>query len=87
MAQHSVKDACDMIEHFREYARGIGDLQQRGPRQLRQDDRAVAAQDWPLGYDPATDQIALGRYKVGVTAACEQVKLLHLAIWQAVRRG
>jgi hypothetical protein len=81
------KAACDMVEHFREYARGTGDLQQGGPRHLRQDDPVAAARDWPLGYDPGTDQITLGRHKVCLTTACEQVKLLQLAIWQAVRRG
>ena len=63
------KAACDVIEHFREYARGIGDLQQRGPRSSRQDDPIAAARDWPLGYDPGTDRVVLGQYEVPVAAA------------------
>lgn len=79
-----VKPACDVIEHFREYARGVGDLQQRGPRSSRQDDPIAAARDWHLGYDPETDRVVLSQYEVPVAVACEQVKLLQLAVWRAV---
>lgn len=82
------KEACDMIEHFSEYARGTGNLQQPGVKSAkRQRDREAAARDWPLGYDPATDAIHLGRHLIPVALATEQAKLLHHAIWQAVRHG
>lgn len=80
------KVACDVIEHFREYATGTGDLQAPGhSRRNRPVNREAAARAWPLGYDPRTDLIQLGRFEIGLTAAQEQAKLLHLAIWTAVR--
>jgi len=86
-ATPGAKDACDVIEHFREYAKGKGDLQQGGRRAGRQNDPVAAARDWPLSYDPGTDRVLLGHNEIGVAAACEQAKLLQLAIWRAVRNG
>lgn len=82
------KNACDVIEHFREYAKGTGNLQQPGVnRPSRLSEPVAAARDWPLGYNPGTGSILLGQYEIGVAAACEQVKALQLAIWRAVRTG
>lgn len=86
LAVPNAKAACDVIEHFREYATGTGDLQsQIQPRRNRPVDREAAARDWPLSYDPRTDFIQLGQFAIGVNTAQEQAKLLHLAIWIAVR--
>lgn len=84
----NAKDACDVIEHFREYATGTGDLQAHGrARRNRPVNREAAARDWPLGYDPRTDLIRLGQFAIGVNVARDQAKLLHVAIWTAVRHG
>jgi hypothetical protein len=75
------KDACDVIEHFGEYAPGGGNLQGGGNVV-----RPGPARDyWPLDYDPRADRIRLGPFEVDVATVCEQAKLLQLSIWQAVR--
>ncbi len=81
------KDACDMIEHFAEYASGTGDRQPSGNlrRADRPPDRVAAAQDWPLRYDRPAGRILLGPIEVDVTVVCEQAKLLIHAIWISVR--
>jgi hypothetical protein len=75
------KDACDVIEHFKEYASGEGFLQ-GGRGEVRP---GSARTFWPLGYDPATDRIRIGPFEVRVGVAREQAKLLQRAIWLAVR--
>jgi hypothetical protein len=75
------KDACDVIEHFGEYASGGANLQ-GGGGVVRP---GPAREYWPLDYDPRTGRIRLGPFEVDVTAVCEQAKLLQRSIWQAVR--
>jgi hypothetical protein len=81
------KDACDMIEHFAEYAEGTGDRQPGGKRRRadRSADRVAAAQDWPLLYDRSAACIVLGPIEIDVAVVCEQAKLLVQAIWPSVR--
>ncbi len=81
------KDACDMIEHFAEYALGKGNRQPGGNRHQanRPVDRVAAAQDWPLHYDRSTGRILLGPIEVNVAVVREQAKLLVHAIWASVR--
>lgn len=81
------KDACDMIEHFAEYALGKGNRQPGGNcrQAARPIDRIAAAQDWPLRYDRPTDRILLGPMEVEVAVVCEQAKRLLHAIWASVR--
>ena len=81
------KDACDMIEHFAEYAVGTGDRQPGGGlrRADRPADRVAAAQDWPLRYDQPTGRILLGPIEMDVVVVCLHAKLLVHAIWAAVR--
>jgi hypothetical protein len=82
-----VKEACDMIEHFAEYAVGKGHRQPGGKlRQVdRPVDRAAAAQDWPLAYDRDTGRILLGSIEIDVAEICEQARHLVRAIWTSVR--
>jgi len=77
-----VKDACDVVEHFREYAAGAGNLQVAGCGRPAQPSKAAA--DWPLGYDERTSQIRVGQLAVDVPAVCDQAKLLLHDIWLAV---
>jgi hypothetical protein len=81
------KDACDMIEHFAEYAEGTGHRQPGGKRRraARPTDRVAAAQDWPLLYDRSAACIVLGQIEIDVAVVCEQAKLLVQAIWTSVR--
>ena len=81
------KDACDVIEHFAEYALGRGHRQPGGNfRQAdRPIDRVAAAQDWPLRYDRTADRILLGPVGVEVAVVCDQAKRLVHAIWASVR--
>jgi hypothetical protein len=83
----SAKDACDMIEHFAEYALGMGDRQPGGDlrRADRPTDRFAAAQDWLLHYDRPTGRILLGPIEINVAVVCEQAGLLVRAIWASVR--
>lgn len=74
-----------MAEHFVDYGQGTGDLQQPDvERADRKPDAALARPDWPLDYDLATGSITLGTRRVNVAEACEHVKRLQIAIWEAV---
>ena len=81
------KDACDMIEHFAEYALGTGNRQPGGNLRptARPTDRLPAAQDWPLRYDPPSGHILLGPVAIDIAVVCDQAKNLARAIWASVR--
>lgn len=77
------KRACDVIEHFREYAAGTGNLQTGGRHMPQRPD--LSGPFWPLGYEPSTDVITLGPYRIGVSLAADPAKLLMMDLWRAVR--
>jgi hypothetical protein len=80
------KGACDMIEHFGEYALGTGDLQSNvRDRNKRSIDRVAAARDWSLDYDQTVDRIRLGLTEIDVAMVCQHAKLLQHSIWAAAR--
>lgn len=82
-ATSGAKSARDMLEHFDEYARGEGLLQQKAISELGLGVYEVAALFWGGGYDPTTEQLREGPFVIDVHAALVASEALHQAIYSA----
>ena len=77
------KHGRDILEHFDEYARGQGKLQQRDICGRGHDLFEVAATYWGGGYDPSTEELTQGPFVIVVPDALEAAQRLHRAIYAA----
>jgi hypothetical protein len=84
-ATFDAKSARDMLEHFDEYARGEGRLQQKAIRELRMGVYDAAALYWGGGYDPSTEQLQEGPFVIDVPVALSASEGLYWAIYAAGR--
>ncbi len=84
-ATPGAKAARDILEHFDEYARGEGRLQQQAIRERGLDAYDAASLYWGGWYDPATEQITEGPFVIDVGAALKVSVGLHQAIYAAGR--
>jgi hypothetical protein len=75
--------ARNMLEHFDEYARGRGVLQERAIREEGLSVYEAAAVYWGGGYDPTTEQITQGPIVIHVPTAIAASEALHRAIYAA----
>lgn len=82
-ATPDARDARNMLEHFDEYARGQGVLQQRAIHEEGLSVYEAAALYWGGGYDPSTEQITEGPIVIHVPAALAGAEALHRAIYVA----
>ena len=79
----NAKSARDMLEHFDEYARGKGRLQQKAIRELGLGVHEAAALYWGGGYDPTTEELREGPFLIKVPAALAASEALYRAIYAA----
>lgn len=82
-ATPGAKSARDMLEHFDEYARGEGRLQQKAIRELGLGVYEAAALFWGGGYDPTTEQVTKGPFVIHLPAALAASEALYRAIHAA----
>jgi hypothetical protein len=89
-ATPGVKSARDMLEHFDEYARGVGRLQQKAIHELGLGLYEAAALYWGGGYDPTKEQITMGPFVIAIPGALAASEAQYQAIYaagKAVRRA
>lgn len=82
-ATSDAKFARDMLEHFDEYARGEGRLQQKAIRDLGLGVYEAATLYWGGGYDSTTQQLREGPFVIDIPAALAASEELHRAIYIA----
>jgi hypothetical protein len=77
--------ARDILEHFDDYARGVGKLQRDAIRELGLDLHEAAAMFWGGGYQPATEELTEGPFKLVIPIALKAAERLYGAICDAGR--
>ena len=80
-----IKNMRDALTHFDEWSRGEGRGAQRERVKAGAALRDVARDFWGFGYDPTTETVAMGPYKIEVTAADQAARELSWAIYMAAR--
>lgn len=80
-----IKHMRDGLTHFEDWSRGKG----RGPQKERikagEAPRDVARAFWGFGYDPTTDTVSLGPFRIDVGAVDQAAGELAHAIYMAAR--
>jgi hypothetical protein len=81
----AAKHGRDILEHFDEYARGEGKLQQEAVRERGVDVFEAAATYWGGGYDPSTEALTQGPFVMVIPDALAAAERLYHAIYAAGR--
>ena len=79
-----VKHMRDALTHFDEWSRGTG----KGPQQKHAESTGEALHDvarhfWSFGYDPQTDIVSMGPYRLDVSKVEKAASKMTHAIWVA----